>query len=188
MPKHKLCFKCLVLMLTMFLCTYSFAQKQRRLTFNSYNSLGIVSGKLPLAFTAQTENGIGINNWFLGVGVSLDNYYKRTTPLFAAIKKQKVFNNKSLFLYLNAGTNFILNDGENKNMLSATTTKSGFYSDMGAGYKRKLNGKSNVFLSIGWSVKKMHEYSTSFDMYGMPGIFYNQLSLSRIAVSGGFQF
>jgi len=47
------------------------AQKKRGLTFNSYNSAGLVAGKLPVTFAAQTENGITINNWFVGAGLEL---------------------------------------------------------------------------------------------------------------------
>lgn len=184
--KHKLCFKYFVLLLAVFLCSNSVAQKS--LTFNSYNSLGIVAGKQPAAFTAQTANGVSVNSWFLGLGLGLDCDYKRTMPLFAVIKKQLLSGKNIPFLYVNAGSNIILNDRVKKDVLSTITTKGGAYADMGLGYKRSVGSRNSIFFTLGYSVKRMHEYGTIPDEYGMAGAYDKQISMNRVAVRAGFQF
>ena len=92
--------------------TIAMAQRKHAVVFNSYNSVGFVAGKMPIAFAAQTENGIKFKHWFIGVGFGIDYYYMQTLPLFGAIKKEFLIKNNSLFLYGNAGGNFIAIDKE----------------------------------------------------------------------------
>jgi hypothetical protein len=176
------------LLLPLFFATSLAAQKQRSVAFNSYNAVGIVSGKQPVAFAAQTENGVGINNWFFGLGASLDYHYKRSMPVFAAIKKQFVFKKDIPFFYINLGSNFILNEKNKSGIQSAITIKGGPYTDIGAGYKRKITNRSSIFFSLGYSVKRVHEYGTLWDVFDSPGVYDKQLKLNRVAIRAGFQF
>jgi hypothetical protein len=164
------------------------AQKKHALVFNSYNSVGFVAGRLPVTFAAQTENGIKFKNWFIGAGFGIDNYYKKTLPLFIAAKKEFPFKTNSLFLYVNAGTNFIAKDKVITNAFSTASLQGGFYADAGVGYKIKTTKRSNVFFSVGNTVKNIKETETTTDFLGMPGIYESQRKLSRIAFKTGYQF
>ncbi len=164
------------------------AQKKNALVFNSYNSVGFVAGKLPVTFAAQTENGITYKNWFIGAGFGIDNYYKKTLPLFVAIKKEFPFKTNSLFLYVNAGTNFIAKDKVITNVFSTESSQGGFYGDAGIGYKIKSGKRSSVFFNLGNTVKNIKETETTTDFLGMPGIYESQHKFSRIAFKTGYQF
>ena len=178
----------LILLATVFLffITVS-AQQKHTVTFNSYNSVGFVAGKLPIAFAAQTENGIKIKNWFIGAGFGIDNYYKKTLPLFGAIKKEFPFKSSSLFLYGNAGRNLIAYDKEIKNTFSNISNKGGLYIDAGVGYKIKVNKNSGIFFSMGNTLKKINETETSTDT-GFPYAYQAKREFSRISLRIGLQF
>ncbi|MGG9961117.1 hypothetical protein [Ferruginibacter sp. SUN106] len=163
------------------------AQKKNTIVFNSYNAIGFVAGKSPVALVAQTENGIKIKSWFIGAGIGIDNYYKKTIPLFGAVKKEFVLKSNSLFLYANIGGNIIAADKEIKKTFSTISTTGGFYLDAGVGYKIKITKGSSIFFTLGNSLKNMKETETSTDS-GFPYYYTTKRNLSRIAVKAGFQF
>lgn len=180
--------KYLLLILTgiLFYCNV-YAQHKQPVVFNSYNSIGFVAGKSPVALAAQTENGVKYNNWFLGAGFGMDNYFIKTLPLYLAVKKEFSVKKNSLFLYVNAGGNFIAKDKETKNGFTAKATKGGFYADAGAGYKIKTTNRSSIYFSIGNSVKQIRQAETSLDT-GFPYTYETKYKLSRIAFKAGYQF
>ena len=164
------------------------AQKKQGVVFNSYNSIGFVAGKLPIGFTAQTENGIKIKGWFIGAGFGIDTYFAESMPLFTAVKKEFIFKKNSFFLYAAAGENLIV---KNKTIVGTFTTvqrKGGFYGDAGVGYKIITAKNSSVYFSLGNTIKKQTESAFASDVFGMPGIYYTQYKFSRIAFKLGFQF
>lgn len=165
------------------------AQKKNKVIFNSYNSAGFVSGKLPLAFTAQTENGISFKNWFVGAGFGIDLYYKKTLPLFVAVKKEFSFKKNSLFLFANAGKNIIpKNEQIIADRFSTVLSQGGFYGDAGIGYKMKTSKRSNVFFSLGSTVKYIEEIEKATDFLGMPQFSDINYKFNRISFRIGFQF
>ena len=164
------------------------AQKKNSIIFNSYNSLGFVAGKSPIAFTAQTENGIVFKNWFFGAGVGIDEYYIKTIPLFGSVKKIIPLKSNSIFLYANAGGNIITGDKTQKKIYSTLFTKGGFYGDAGLGYKIKTGKKSNAFFSIGNTIKTITETENMFDIWGMGGVYFARHNLSRVSLKLGYQF
>jgi hypothetical protein len=164
------------------------AQNKSAPVFNSYNSAGFIAGKLPAAFTAQTENGIAYKKWFAGAGVAIDLYYKETLPLFVAVKKEISLKTNSLFLYANAGKNIITKDKKVAGIFSTIETKGGFYADAGVGYKVKIAKKSGVFFSIGNTVKNIRQIETTSDFFGMPGLSDTHYKFSRLVFRLGYQF
>ncbi|GAB2822332.1 hypothetical protein [Ferruginibacter profundus] len=163
------------------------AQNKNAIVFNSYNAIGFVAGKSPVALAAQTENGIKIKNWFIGAGIGIDNYYKKTMPLSGAIKKEFMLKTNSLFLYANVGGNIIPGDKEIKRAFTIISTTGGLYLDAGVGYKIKITTGSSIYFTLGNSYKNLKETETSADS-GFPYYYTTKHNLSRIAVKAGFQF
>ncbi len=169
-------------------CLKVAAQKKSAAAFNSYNSAGFIAGKLPVAFTAQTENGVAYKKWFAGAGVAIDMYYKETLPVFAAFKKEICLKTNSLFFYVNAGKNIVAKDKKIVGTFSTVETKGGFYADGGFGYKIKIAKKGSIFFSIGNTVKNSRQIETTSDFFGMPGISDTQYKFSRLVFRMGYQF
>lgn len=176
----------LLIVLPLF-CTCVNAQQKHAVIFNSYNSAGFIAGKLPIAFTAQTENGVKYKNWFLGAGFGLDNYFIKTLPLFASVKKEFLLKKNSLFLYVNGGGQFIVKDKKISNAFSSIVTQAGFYYDAGLGYKIKTTKKSSVFFGLGNTYKTVRKTETSLDT-GFPFFSVTEYKLSRISFRAGYQF
>jgi hypothetical protein len=182
--------KRMTFMIPVFLCCLTAAAQQHRaIAFNSYTAAGFVTGKLPPGFIAQTENGIKFNNWFIGAGFGIDNYYRQTLPLFAAIKKEFPFKKaNSLFLYANAGKNLVTKDKSLNNSFFHSTTKGGFYGDAGVGYKIRACKKVAAFFCIGNTIKNIREIGEAQDAYGTPGIYDAYRKFARVSFKLGFQF
>jgi hypothetical protein len=168
-------------------CSTVRAQKKHTVVFNSYNAVGFVAGKLPVTFAAQTENGIKYKNWFIGIGFGIDLYYKESMPLFAAIKKEFLVKNNSIFLYANTGGNIITKQKSVAGFFSTIKTQGGFYGDAGIGYKIKILKQSNVFFSLGNTVKNIKETEESIDT-GFPYYYQTKYKFSRIIFKVGYQF
>ena len=169
-------------------CLKIAAQKKSKAIFNSYNSAGFIAGKLPVAFFAQTENGIAYKKWFAGAGIGIDLYYKETLPLFVAVKKEISLKTNSLFFYVNAGKNIISKDKKIVGIFSTIETKGGFYADAGIGYKIKIAKTGSIFFSIGNTVKNIRQIEIISDFLGMPGLSDTHYKFSRIGLKIGFQF
>jgi hypothetical protein len=162
------------------------AQKKQKIVFNSYNSIGFVAGKSPVEFAAQTENGIKINNWFVGAGIAIDNYFIQSLPVFASLKKEFLFKTNSLFLYANAGTNFIAKDKNVVKGFSKIETIGQFYADAGVGYKINISKTRSVILSLGNTRKNIKQTETSTDT-GFPYSYLTKNKLSCITFKIGLQ-
>ncbi|MES1225608.1 MAG: hypothetical protein ABUT20_59565 [Bacteroidota bacterium] len=178
----------ILLFATTFVVTIAVAQNKHPVSFGSYNSVGIVKGKYEAAFIAQTENGIVIKNWFAGGGFGIDNYYRQTLPVYAALKKIIPVKRNGLLLYANIGGNIIAKNKTVKNFNGNTNTTGGLYADAGAGYKFKIGKRNSVFLSVGNTVKKIEEVQIGTDYLGMPTIYQELRSFSRMSFKLGYQF
>jgi hypothetical protein len=177
-----------IVMIPVLLCCLAVnAQQKHAIVFNSYNSVGFVAGRSPLDFTAQTENGIKFKQWFIGAGLGIDNYYRKTLPLFGAIKKEFNIRSNRLFLYGNIGGNFIAGDKELRKAFSTIAAKGGLYLDAGVGYKIKIGKRTGLFFSLGNTIKKISETETSTDT-GFPYYYQSENKLRMISFKIGFQF
>ena len=172
----------------MFLCrSTSIAQKQHSLTFNSYNSIGFVAGKSPVAFTAQTVNGLNFNKWFVGAGFGIDDYFIQTLPVFIDVKRAFDFKKSHLFLYADVGSHFVTKDRKQQFEFYSNTTEGKLYIDAGIGAKIKITQKSHLFFSLGNTIKNVTKTETSEDT-GFPYKNETAYRLSRISLRVGFQF
>jgi hypothetical protein len=173
--------------LLIFAGTNTIAQQKNGTVFNSYNSVGFVAGKLPVSFAAQTENGIKYKNWFAGAGFGIDTYFWKSLPFFFTVKKEFAFKNNSIVLYANAGTHIIKKNKKIEGIFSTTETQGGFYGDAGAGYKIKITKNSNIFFTLGNTVKHIKQTEESTGT-GFPYYYTTKHKLSRIAFKIGYQF
>ena len=145
---------------------------QNRIKFESNNQIGLLSGTSRNVLQLQTVNGIRYKTFFVGAGIGVDNYYFKTIPLFADIRKNIFERNQTPFVYVDAGTNFPGRKDESTTWKS-TSYQPGLYYDVGVGYKWKIIKKLSVNASFGFSQKeyKSHEeYLYMSDPLGMPGI------------------
>jgi hypothetical protein len=168
-------------------CIESRAQPSRAFTFNSYNAVGFLAGKSPVAFTAQTVNGVQCHNWFAGAGFGIDDYFISSMPLFIDVKKEFAFKKMRGFLYGDVGTHFMTKDKTTSTPFSFTNTKGNLYLEGGAGLKIKTGQKSNVYFSVGNTMKKITQKETSLDT-GFPYTYKTSYKLSRISFRMGYQF
>ena len=166
--------------------TKSPAQKTTK-AFNSYNSVGFLAGKSPVAFTAQTVNGVQFKSWFAGAGFGIDDYYMSSLPLFIDVKKEFTLKKTRLFIYGDVGTHFITKDKTTSTSFSSTATKGDLYLDAGAGIKIKVTRKSHVFFSVGNTLKKIKQNETSL-YTGYPYSYETSYELRRLCFRMGYQF
>lgn len=175
-----------LIMALLLICTKSPAQKTF-IAFNAYNSLGVLSGNSPVAFTAQTVNGVRFHKWFAGAGFGIDDYYITSLPLFIDVKKEFAIKKIRLFLYGDVGTHFITKDKTTQTRFSTTKTKGDLYFEAGGGIKIKVNRRGHVFFSVGNTMKKIKQTETSPDTE-FPYQYKTTYELSRLSFRFGYQF
>jgi hypothetical protein len=158
------------------------AQKNNRVQYTSYTAAGILAGKSPVAFTIQTVNGVSYHKWFLGAGFGLDNYYMKTLPLFASLRRNFEIKKSRLFLYADAGTHFMVNPDNHPEDLYSYNTKGKWYLEGGAGVKIG-SGKRGFILTIGNSYKNITRVEEYPDSYRNETVY----KLGRISVRAGIE-
>jgi hypothetical protein len=171
----------------LFTGTENIAQTNKGAGFESYNAVGFLAGKAPVAFSAQTVNGLRYRGWFVGAGFGIDEYVISSLPLFLAVKKEFSVKNAHLFLYGDAGTHFITKNKNRMLAFSKEQSKAMLYLDAGLGVKLKTGKKNNVFFTVGNSLKTMEETENSIDT-GIPFSNKTIYKFSRISFRAGFQF
>ncbi len=176
---------CLVVLI--FTGTKNIAQTNKDAGFESYNAVGLLAGKSPVAFSAQTVNGLRYRGWFVGAGFGIDEYVISSLPLFLDVKKEFSLKNVTLFLYGDAGTHFITKNKTTILTFTKEQTEAKLYLDAGLGVKLKTGKKNNVFFSIGNSMKTMEETESSLDT-GFPYSNKTNYKFSRISFRLGYQF
>ena len=178
-----------LIMLTMILFTElaSFAQATKTKTFGSYNAVGLLAGKSPASFSAQTVNGMAFNNWFLGAGFGIDDYRISSLPLFLDVKRFFTLKKTQVFLYADGGTHFIK---RNKNVIDGfwrTTTAGKLYLDAGVGVTIPAGQKKSFFFTCGNSLKTTSQ-AEEWRETGSPFGTHTNYDLRRIVVRAGFKF
>src|SRR3982074_1671663 len=79
---------------------------QQKLTFKSWNYVGLLEGETGSAFQLQTINGLQVRGWFAGIGTGLDYYRYRSIPLFFSLNKKIGNRNRAFFISMDEGVNF----------------------------------------------------------------------------------
>jgi hypothetical protein len=179
-----------------------FAQQKtanQKIQFHSFNSVGLIEGEAGSAFQPQTINGFQYKSWFYGIGVGLDYYRLRTIPLFADMRKEFGKNGNKFFVYADAGMNFYWKeDKDAKQFYINDKFKNGFYGEAGFGYKFRLDSKTGVFISGGYSYKKLTEtgsngyFDPGWPITGINGYDYPperiNYNLNRLVLKAGIEF
>jgi hypothetical protein len=180
-----------VLVAAVFLCSIftSLAQEQRKIKFHSVNQFGILQGQAGSAFHAQTINGIRSNSFSAGLGLGLDNYVSTSIPVFLDIRKDLGKKERSLFLYMSGGRNYVMTKKDTDWLKNES--ESGWYYNMGIGYAIPLISESLIF-SAGYSFKAFEERTEQpgFCQFGNcpPYIESFSYKLRRISINAGFRF
>ena len=126
--------------------------------FHSINNIGLLEGQTGSAFQLQSINGMQYKSWYGGIGLGLDFYRYRTIPLFIDFRKEFGNSINKFFAYADGGVNFCwLTDNEKNMYLMDDHFDTGFYTDLGMGYKMGIGKTNHLLLSIGYSLKKLKE-------------------------------
>ncbi|MCU7552455.1 hypothetical protein OCK74_25270 [Chitinophagaceae bacterium LB-8] len=164
-------------------------------SFHSINQLGIVEGEKGTSFQLQTINGFTRNYWFAGVGAGLDYYHQRTVPVFIDIRRKILKNEKSPFVYADAGFSFPWEKQDGESVWYKEEYKKGSYFDLGLGYQLPVHKLGSFVFSLGYSEKRLREeryndfyliYSGVYDGGNNKNIM--DYRFRRISIKAGWQF
>jgi hypothetical protein len=162
--------KILSLLILLVMTLKSGSAQQKGITipcsFQSIANVGLLEGQTGSAFQLQTINGVRYKSWFAGVGLGLDYYRFRTIPLFIDIRKEFGRSGNKFFVYADGGINFSwLTDAQKMGYWINDQFHNGFYNDIGLGYKITIAKKSALYVSLGYSYKKLNETYSTFYYY-----------------------
>jgi hypothetical protein len=158
----------LLILLVMILTSGSAQQKgiTNPWSFQSIANVGLLEGQTGSTFQLQTINGARYKSWFAGVGLGLDYYRFRTIPLFIDIRKEFGRSSNKFFVYADGGISFSwVTDAQKTGYWVNDQFHNGFYSDMGLGFKTTIAKKSALYISLGYSYKKLNETYSTFYYY-----------------------
>jgi|SRR5450631_951815 len=191
------------LLILLIMMTTSGSAQQKSVTnpwsFQSIANVGLLEGQTGSAFQLQTINGARYKSWFAGVGLGLDYYRLRTIPLFVDIRKEFGRSSSKFFVYADGGISFSwVTDAQKMGYWINDQFHNGFYSDLGLGFKTTIAKKSAIYVSLGYSYKKLNEtYST---LYYYPNYYTTDVlppndseekisfSLNRLSMKIGWAF
>jgi hypothetical protein len=133
--------------------------KKRNTRFQSYNSVGLLTGDQTVSWSIQTVNGVQWKTFFVGVGLGFDFYRIGTTPVFLDLRKTFGKGPNKVFAYGDIGYQ-IPWPGNGKNYFGVYTgddLDGGLYIDIGVGYLLEFGKKNALVLSAGYSYKSLSE-------------------------------
>lgn len=125
--------------------------------FSSINQIGLLEGSSLTSYQMQSINGIGLNTWFMGIGVGLDRYRFTTIPVFFDLRKNFSKKPNSAFFYGDLGVHLPWVRDKEKEWFGKTDYNRGLYYDMGLGYNVDIGKKRALLFSGGISLKKIRE-------------------------------
>ena len=131
------------------------AAQKGNLKFHSIISTGSATGQSGTSGILQTVNGFSMHNWFAGIGFGADYNHYKTYPLFFDLRKMSG-KKKNIIIYGDLGVDLPGKNGPSKAMYYLSNQfYNGLYSDLGIGYKFRLNSKSGFLLTAGYSNKRI---------------------------------
>ena len=148
----------IVLSLILFLFTTVSAQKVKP-RFSTINSAGVLIGENHPELLLQSVNGIKYNDWFVGIGVGVDQYEIVSLPLFLDVRMD-FGDDKKGFVYGDIGHNYFLKDTRKNdfpNFNASFKYSGGLYTDIGVGLRVSFMKKIKMVVSIGHSYKKINQ-------------------------------
>jgi hypothetical protein len=140
------------------------AEAQQKKQWYLLPQLGLLNGDGAVSGQVMLSGGIVRKGWDIGLGVGVDYYEIRSVPLVADIRKH--IATLPLFIYTNIGYNIAApltkqyiysEDGWGH---SRSSFSGGWYAEPGIGYDVLLKKDHRFVMSIGYSVKTMHEKYT----------------------------
>jgi hypothetical protein len=152
---------CLLLQLCVFIIHAQQINNKNSWQLHSINQVGLVETDYGTAFQLQTINGFQYKNFFSGIGIGLDYYKVRSIPLFVDVRKYFGTNRNAFFVYENAGVNFAWEKEDPVTEGSSYHYNTGFYNDVGLGYRIAMKNKISILLSGGYSYKRISENQSS---------------------------
>lgn len=163
--------------------------------FHSQNFAGILEGEAGTYFQLQSINGFQRGTWFGGLGTGLDYYYFRTIPLFLSVNKFFCPCERSFYVSLDGGINWIWDKttaGPVNNYQEGNFSPS-LYLAGGLGYRIGLKNKRDaLLLNLGYSAKHMNEKIEKPNPCLFPPCpVYSErfkYSLNRLSLRVGWQF
>jgi hypothetical protein len=164
--------------------------------FGSINQLGILNGGSGVSYAIQSINGVQMKSWFIGAGVGIDMYSKRSVPVFIEGRKWLGQKANKPFIYGGAGLNFTwLNFIEKEKAGLPYSTWPGLYMDAGFGVRVLTSRSLAVVMSAGYSLKQSKETvesSSGFMPWPNPAQQYSNVEYldsryRRIVVKFGIQ-
>ena len=188
--------KAVLFLITALCLSVTVSGQQKAITsnwqFHSINNIGLLEGQTGSAFQIQSINGMQYKSWYGGIGLGLDFYRYRTIPLFIDIRKEFGSSVNKFFAYADGGVNFCwLTDNEKNTYLMDDHFDTGFYTDLGLGYKIGIGKSNHLLLGIGYSLKKLKEtYNTYyyFPPYNKTDKEEINYSLNRLTIKIGWEF
>ena len=186
--------KQLCVLLVIFLSVNAFAQLQPVPKFSSINQFGFLKGSSAQTYQFQTINGIKYKTWFAGLGIGMEDYYRKSIPLFIDVRKSLINKLQSPFFYIDLGTALPIKK-EEKTSWETKEFKKGLYFETGLGYSVPVRTKLYFNFSVGYSQKRSAEIITSDNIiWDFPP--YNRTSeinelnytFHRISVKAALQF
>ncbi len=175
-------------------CICLIAQAQDKLTYRSFNTIGVVAGDSKSAYQVLTTHGVNYKTWYAGIGSGIDDYRNRSIPLILSLSKYLLAQN-NLFVNINAGSNFVWGKNERNRLWNQLDSKAlpGLFAEAGFGYRLETAKKGQgVLFGTYYSYKNFKERFT------VPGVCNNppcenkneyiNSTFSRWAFKVGFVF
>jgi hypothetical protein len=175
-------------------CHSIHAQKQQ-IKFSGINQFGILTGKSDQTYQLQTINGVRYKTWFAGVGAGLEEYYRKTIPVFIDLRRYLFSGKATPFAYADLGFSFPYEKNEEAEW-QRSEYKKGLYYDLGVGYSIPLKGSLAFNFSAGYCHKELHEsryYRSFWDFPPYDQSAWNKdadydFTFRRISIKAALQF
>jgi hypothetical protein len=187
---------CLVMLLLSI--NYLVAQQKQSFKLSGNLQVGLLKGQANDALQVQVVGGVQYTTWFAGIGIAMDDYYKRTAPVFLSIRKNILRKIETPYLYADIGYSLPwVNEAPTE--WQRSEFNKGVYLDAGVGYILAVSGSVAFKVSVGYSQKELHE-SRYFRSYiyrdfppydtelGPERIEYFDYSLRRLSIRIGLTF
>lgn len=168
------------------------AQQKSKVKFQCIDNAGVLKGASDASYQVQTINGILYKTIFIGVGAGIEDYYKKTIPVFLDLRKSFGSGKISPFIYADIGANYPWEkDNWEGDWWKKGEFSKGLYFDAGLGYSIKIFNWTSLLLSLGYSQKQLNEEKYLYpgiDILPYPEPDHYKYTLRRISLKIGFSF
>lgn len=154
----------LLLSFCLMMCHQSFSQKSAAgnkcdCGFGALAQAGtFVAGEALPGGNFQSVVGFRYKEWFGGVGAGIDFYRYRSIPVFVDIRRTIFRKPTAPFVYADIGVNYPwLRNFEKEDYYKPQDFRTGYYFDIGAGYRFHLAKHHHILFSAGYTEKRTRE-------------------------------